>query len=200
MNLAARALDEGRQVLVAVPEIALADELVRAFRARFGSLVAVAHSAQRVSERWASWMSALSGDVRIMIGPRSAIFAPIQDLGLIVVDEEHDGAYKNEEGIRDHARDLAVALAGFSNCPVVLGSATPSAESFANARRGRYRLLRLTRRVNDLPMAVVEVVDLRRSATLPGDAAASNGAPLETPAPQGVPLSPRLLDALRANL
>jgi primosomal protein N' (replication factor Y) (superfamily II helicase) len=200
LNLAARALEEGRQVLVAVPEIALADELVRSFRARFGSLVAVAHSAQRASERWASWMSALSGDVRIMIGPRSAIFAPIQDLGLIVVDEEHDGAYKNEEGIRYHARDLAVALAGFSSCPVVLGSATPSAESFANARRGRYRLLRLTRRVNDRPMAVVEVVDLRRSSILPGDAAASNGAPRETPAPQGVPLSPRLLDALRANL
>ena len=200
LNLAARALDQGRQVLVTVPEIALADELVRSFRARFGPLVAIAHSAQRVTERWATWMSALGGDVRIMIGPRSAIFAPIHDLGLIVVDEEHDAAYKNEEGIRYHARDLAVALAGFSNCPVVLGSATPSAESFANSRRGRYRLLRLTRRVNDRPMAVVEVVDLRRSSTRPNDAAASNGASRETRAPEGVPLSPRLLDALRGNL
>jgi primosomal protein N' (replication factor Y) len=200
LNLTARALDEGRQVLVTVPEIALADELVRSFRARFGPLVAIAHSAQRVTERWASWMSALGGDARIMIGPRSVIFAPIHDLGLIVVDEEHDAAYKNEEGIRYHARDLAVALAGYSNCPVVLGSATPSAESFANSRRGRYRLLRLTRRVNDRPMAVVEVVDLRRSSTTPNDAAASNGGLRATPAPEGVPLSPRLLDALRGNL
>ena len=198
LNLTARALDEGRQVLVTVPEIALADELVRSFRARFGPLVAIAHSAQRVTERWASWMSALGGDTRIMIGPRSAIFAPIHDLGLIVVDEEHDAAYKNEEGIRYHARDLAVALAGYSNCPVVLGSATPSAESFANSRRGRYRLLRLTRRVNDRPMAVVEVVDLRRSSTTPNDAAASNGG--LRAAPEGVPLSPQLLDALRGNL
>jgi primosomal protein N' (replication factor Y) (superfamily II helicase) len=200
LNLTARALDEGRQVLVTVPEIALADELVRSFRARFGTLVAIAHSAQRVTERWASWMSALGGDARIMIGPRSAIFAPIHDLGLIVVDEEHDAAYKNEEGIRYHARDLAVALAEFSNCPVVLGSATPSAESFANSRRGRYHLLRLTRRVNDRPMAVVEVVDLRRSSTMPNDAAAGNGASRETPVFEGVPLSPRLLDALRGNL
>jgi primosomal protein N' (replication factor Y) len=199
LNLTARALDEGRQVLVTVPEIALADELVRSFRARFGSLVAIAHSAQRVTERWASWMSALGGAVRIMIGPRSAIFAPIHDLGLIVVDEEHDAAYKNEEGIRYNARDLAVTLAGYSNCPVVLGSATPSAESFANSRRGRYRLLRLTRRVNDRPMAAVEVVDLRRSSTVPNEAA-SNGRLRETPASEGVPLSPRLLDALRENL
>jgi primosomal protein N' (replication factor Y) len=199
LNLTARALDEGRQVLVTVPEIALADELVRSFRARFGPLVAIAHSAQRVTERWASWMAALSGQVRIMIGPRSAIFAPIHDLGLIVVDEEHDAAYKNEEGIRYHARDLAVALAGYSNCPVVLGSATPSAESFVNSRRGRYRLLRLTRRVNDRPMAVVEVVDLRRSSTMPNEAA-SNGRSRETPATEGVPLSSRLLDALRENL
>src|SRR5215467_10095698 len=199
LNLTARALDQGRQVLVTVPEIALADELVRSFRARFGPLVAIAHSAQRVSERWASWMSALGGVVRIMIGPRSAIFAPIHDLGLIVVDEEHDAAYKNEEGIRYHARDLAVTLAGYSDCPVVLGSATPSAESFANSRRGRYRLLRLTRRVNDRPMAAVEVVDLRRSSTMPNEAA-SNGRLPETPAPEGVPLSPRLLDALRETL
>jgi primosomal protein N' (replication factor Y) len=135
LNLAARALAAGRNVLIMVPEIALADEIVRSFRARFGALVAIAHSAQSVSERWASWMAAIGGHARVMIGPRSAIFAPLHDIGLIVVDEEHDASYKNEEGIYYHARDLAVALAGYSKCPVVLGSATPSSESYANARR-----------------------------------------------------------------
>jgi len=201
LNLAARALASGRQVLVLVPEIALADELVRSFRARFGAMVGIAHSAQTVTERWASWMAALGGEARIMIGPRSAIFAPIRDVGLIVVDEEHDAAYKNEEGIRYHSRDLAVALGGFCNAPVVLGSATPSAESFANARRGRYRLLRLTRRVNDLPMAEVEIVDLRRemaAARSPSPAARPSGNAAAVPDP--VPLSEPLKDALRANL
>lgn len=200
LNLAARALAEGRQVLLIVPEIALADEIVHSFRARFGRQVAIAHSAQSVTERWASWMSALGGEARIMIGPRSAIFAPMHDVGLIVVDEEHDAAYKNEEGIRYHARDLAVAFAGYSNCPVVLGSATPSAESFANSRRGRYRLLKLARRVNDRPMAAVEVVDLRRANLRVPDAAPTNGAVSEKPAPDAVPLSPQLIDALRTNL
>ncbi|MGH7865862.1 MAG: DEAD/DEAH box helicase, partial [Candidatus Binataceae bacterium] len=130
MRLAAEALAAGRQALVLVPEIALADEIVRSFRARFGTLVGIAHSAQTVTERWTSWMSSLRGDARIMIGPRSAIFAPLGDAGVIVVDEEHDAAYKNEEGIRYHARDLAVALGSFARCPVVLGSATPSAESY----------------------------------------------------------------------
>ncbi len=143
LQLAARTLAAGRNVIVMVPEIALADEVVRSFRARFGSLVGIAHSAQNVTERWASWTAALSGEARIMIGPRSLIFAPLHDAGLIVVDEEHDAAYKSEEGIRYHARDLAVVLARFTRCPVVLGSATPSAESFANTRRGRYHLLRL---------------------------------------------------------
>ncbi len=160
LHLAERTLKAGRSVVVMVPEIALAGEIVRSFRARFGAQVGIAHSAQNVAERWASWKSALSGQARIMIGPRSLVFAPIHDPGLIVVDEEHDPSYKNEEGIRYHARDLAVVLARMAGCPVVLGSATPSAESFANARRGRYRLLRLPRRAGDRAMASVEVIDL----------------------------------------
>ena len=207
LHLAARALAAARQVLVMVPEIALADEVVRSFRARFGAQVAIAHSAQNVSERWASWMSAIGGAARIMIGPRSVIFAPIRDAGLIIVDEEHDAAYKNEEGIRYHARDLAVALGGYSRCPVVLGSATPSAESFANSRRGRYRLLRLARRVNDRAMAEVEIVDLRRATPPPlaaaADANGRNGVavPAKPAAPtDAVPLSPVLIETLRANL
>ncbi len=161
LRLAAEALAANRRVLVLVPEIALADQVVRAFRARFGALVGIAHSAQNVAERWASWMAALSGDSRIMIGPRSVVFAPLPDPGLIVVDEEHDSAYKSEEGIRYNARDLAVALGRFAKCPVVLGSATPSAESYVNTRRGRYRMLRLGRRVGDRALAAVEIVDLR---------------------------------------
>jgi primosomal protein N' (replication factor Y) (superfamily II helicase) len=198
LNLAARALSAGRNVLVMVPEIALADELVRAFRARFGAMVGVAHSAQNVAERWASWMAALGGEARIMIGPRSAIFAPLPDAGLIVVDEEHDASYKNEEGIRYHGRDLAVALGGYSKCPVVVGSATPSTESFANARRGRYRLLRLTRRINDRPLAEVEVIDLRRDADARPSAPSANG---DGGSPDdAIPLSPALMTALRGNL
>ncbi len=194
LQLAARAIAAGRNVIVMVPEIALADEVVRSFRARFGSLVGIAHSAQNVTERWASWSAALSGEARIMIGPRSLIFAPLHDAGLIVVDEEHDPAYKNEEGIRYHARDLAVVLARFARCPVVLGSATPSAESFANTRRGRYHLLRLPQRVNDRAMASVEVIDLRM-----GLAQARAAKPAEKK-PDAVPLSPELIAALRENL
>ncbi len=207
LNLAAKALAAGRNVLIMVPEIALADEIVRSFRARFGSLVGIAHSAQSVSERWASWMAAIGGQARVMIGPRSVIFAPMHDAGLIVVDEEHDASYKNEEGIRYHARDLAVVLAGFSQCPVVLGSATPSSESYANSRRGRYRLLRLSRRVNDRAMASVEVVDMRREvaeARKLSAAKPTNGAGLAkaqtAEVPDTVPLSTTLVTALRENL
>ncbi len=190
LQLAAQCLAGGRQALVLVPEIALTDYLVQSFRERFGAMVAVAHSAQNISERWAAWNASLSGQARILLGPRSALFAPIHDLGLIVVDEEHDPAYKQEESIRYQARDLAVVLARHSSCPIVLGSATPSAESFANARAGRYRLLRLQRRINDRPMAAVEIVDLRREPRPP----AEEGAP--TP----VPLSAPLVDALKTTV
>lgn len=206
LKLAASALAAGRQVLLLVPEIALADQIVRSFRARFGPLVAVAHSAQNQAERWASWMAALGGQARIMIGPRSAIFAPLGGLGLVVVDEEHDSAYKQEEGIRYHARDLAVVLARLARCPVVLGSATPSAESFFNARRGRYRLVRMTRRVMERPLAEVEIIDLRQefARTLARDSArgeaAGAGGGTKADAPQAVPLSAPLLEALRQNL
>jgi primosomal protein N' (replication factor Y) (superfamily II helicase) len=202
LKLAAAALEADRQVLLLVPEIALADQIVRSFRARFGPLVAVVHSAQNVAERWASWMAALGGQARIMIGPRSAIFAPLNGLGLIVVDEEHDPAYKQEEGIRYNARDLAVMLGRLARCPVVLGSATPSSESFLNARRGRYRLLRMARRVMERPMAAVEIIDLRQEFKKDPAYEKNGGAPgvKKTDEPRAVPLSAPLLDALRANL
>jgi primosomal protein N' (replication factor Y) (superfamily II helicase) len=200
LKLAAAALEADRQALVLVPEIALADQIVRSFRIRFGSLVAVAHSAQNVAERWASWMAALGGQARIMIGPRSAIFAPLNGLGLIVVDEEHDPAYKQEEGIRYNARDLAVVLGRLAQCPVVLGSATPSSESFYNARRGRYRLLRMARRVMERPMAEVDIIDLRQEFARAQKSEAAAGTGKKSNEPQAVPLSAPLIDALRANL
>jgi len=202
LQLAREVLKAGRQVLVLVPEIALADQVVREFRARFGPLVGIVHSAQNVAERWGGWMGALSGQARIMIGPRSVVFAPIHGLGLIVVDEEHDPAYKQEEGIRYNARDLAVALGQFSECPVVLGSATPSAESFTNARRGRYRQLRLSRRVNERELAQVEIIDLREHfarARASNKSSVEGGADGDTSV-GAVPLSPPLVDALRENL
>jgi primosomal protein N' (replication factor Y) len=192
LQLAAQCLEQGRQVLVMLPEIALTDYLVQSFRSRFGALVAVAHSAQKISDRWAAWNAALSRHARILMGPRSALFAPIHDLGLIIVDEEHDPAYKQEEAIRYHARDMAVVLARHSSCPVVLGSATPSAESFANARSGRYRMLQMKRRINDRPMAPVEIVDLRREPRPEGEQRES--------APAPVPLSAPLIAALKATL
>jgi len=210
LQLAAIALAAGRQVLVLVPEIALADQVVKAFTMRFGRLAGVAHSAQNVSERWSNWMDALSGRSRIMIGPRSAVFAPLNDLGLIVVDEEHDTAYKQEEGIRYNARDLAVVLGRFSNAPVVLGSATPSAESYANARRGRYRMIRLANRAGTREFAAVEVIDLRehmkddqplKDAQI---SAASTAPPPSSANPASadgaVPLTVPLIAALRENL
>ena len=200
LKLAAAALEAGRQVLLLVPEIALADQIVRSFRARFGPLVAVAHSAQNLAERWANWMAALGGQARIMIGPRSAIFAPLNGLGLIVVDEEHDPAYKQEEGIRYNARDLAVVLGRLARCPLVLGSATPSSESFHNARRGRYRLLRMARRVMERPMAEVEIIDLRQEFARAHKSATAAGAAKKLNEPAAVPLSAPLLNALRANL
>ena len=218
LRLARMALECGGQVLVLVPEIALADELVASFRARFGDLAVVAHSALGVAERWAGWMAALSGRARIMIGPRSAIFAPLAGLRLVVVDEEHDAGYKQEEGVGYHARDLAVALGRFARCPVVLGSATPSAESFANAKGGRYRLLRLSSRIGERPMARVELVDLRARASDGGAGARAAGATsgaraggatspdsiaahrAAEQAPSSAPLSRELVSALRENV
>ncbi len=213
LQLAARCIERGRQVLILVPEIALTDQLVESFRNRFGQMVNLAHSGQNIAERWAAWNAALSGETRIMIGPRSAIFAPIRELGLVIVDEEHDSAYKQEDGVRYNARDLAVVLGGFSSCPVVLGSATPSAESYNNARSGRYRILELPRRVQDRPLAEVEVIDLRqefskkagRDASTAAGGAARPAEPRTAAAEDGagqpqLPLSTALLDALKANL
>jgi primosomal protein N' (replication factor Y) len=158
----ARAREAGLGALVLVPEIALTPQLAGRFRARFGGDVALLHSGLSDAERHAEWLRLRGGEARICVGVRSAIFAPVQGLGIIVVDEEHDPSFKQDEGPTYHARDLAVVRAKQAGALCLLGSATPSLESMENARRGRYRLVELPARVDDRPMPPVEVVDLSR--------------------------------------
>ena len=152
----------GKRVLMLVPEIGLTHQLVERVRQRFGQRIAVLHSGVRSSLRWAEWQRIARGDAPVIIGTRSAIFAPVNQLGLIVVDEEHDGAYKQEDSVRYNARDLAVVRGRISSCPVVLGSATPSLESYLHSQSQRYTLLSLPQRIASRPLPEVEVVDLRR--------------------------------------
>ncbi|MCU0539921.1 MAG: primosomal protein N' [Desulfobacterales bacterium] len=168
MRLAAERLSAGRGVLVLVPEIALITQTERRFRARFGERVALLHSALSDGERYDQWCRILEGEALIAIGARSAVFAPFADLGLIVVDEEHDGSYKQEGGLPYHARDLAVVRGRQCGCPVVLGSATPSLQSTYNARSGKYLELRISRRVRERPLPEIRVVDLRGCRDLRG--------------------------------
>jgi primosomal protein N' (replication factor Y) len=156
----ARALELGKSAVVLVPEIGLTPQLVQRFRERFGNLVAVLHSGTSRGERAREWHRLRNGVARVAIGVRAAVFAPVDHLGLIVVDEEHDPSFKQEDRLCYHARDMAVARAKLSGCSVVLGSATPSLESFSNAEAGRYRKLTLPTRVDDRVMPVVELVDL----------------------------------------
>jgi primosomal protein N' (replication factor Y) len=161
LEAAKTALETDRDVLVLVPEIGLTHQLVQRTRERFGTSVAVLHSGLTPSERWAAWRHIRMRDVRVVVGARSAVFAPLGRLGLVVVDEEHDGAYKQEDGIRYNARDLAVVRARLAKGVVVLSSATPSAESFHAATIGRHRLLELRGRPEARPLPSVEIVDLR---------------------------------------
>ena len=160
---------QGRQSLILVPEIALTPQLLDRLEARFPGDVAVLHSGLTAAERWRHWWRIAHGAVKVVAGARSAVFAPVRELGLIVVDEEHDTSYKQEEGVRYHGRDLAVVRGRIVGCPVILGSATPSVESYHNARSGRYRMLELTERVEARPMPRVEIVDLK---TRPGQSTA----------------------------
>ncbi len=158
----ARALQAGRGALVLVPEIALTPQLAGRFRARFGAEVALVHSGLSDAERHAEWLRLRHGEARICVGVRSAVFAPVRDLAIVVVDEEHDPSFKQEDGPAYQARDLAVVRAKQAGALCVLGSATPSLESLENARRGRYRLIGLPSRVDDRPLPQVEIVDLRQ--------------------------------------
>src|SRR6266516_2209052 len=159
------ALERGRSAIVLVPEISLTPQTVEGFKGRFAEAqdaVAVLHSHLSEGERHDEWHKIHSGRARIVIGARSAVFAPLKDLGLIVVDEEHENTYKQEEAPRYNARDVAVVRARIEKCVVVLGSATPSLESYHNGVRGKYRLATLSQRIDEKQMPLMRIVDLRQ--------------------------------------
>lgn len=185
LELIIEALKHGRSALVVVPEIALTPQLLDRFENRLGQRVAVLHSSLKPHQRWQHWSSVLSGETKVVIGARSAIFAPMKDLGVIVIDEEHDGSFKQGEGIRYNARDLAVVRAKLVGCPIVLGSATPSLESFHHARAGKHQLLTLKSRFFTSRPLSFDLVDLNRLK------------PWEMPSRN---ISPKLLTALKEAL
>ncbi|MCK5485300.1 MAG: primosomal protein N', partial [Desulfobacterales bacterium] len=161
MQVAAETLSKGKHVLVLVPEIALITQMERRFRARFGERIAVLHSGLSAGERFDQWSRIIQQEADIAIGARSAIFAPFTDVGLIVVDEEHDTSYKQENNLRYNARDLAVVRAKLNDCVALLGSATPSIQSRYNASAKKFIEVKLEERVKSRPLPKVKIVDLR---------------------------------------
>ncbi|WP_446008481.1 primosomal protein N' [Candidatus Electrothrix sp.] len=154
-------LKQEKTVLILVPEIALSSQLEGHFYSRFGDTLAILHSGISKGERFDQWQRILQGKVRIVIGARSAVFAPLAAPGLIIVDEEHEPAYKQDDGLRYNGRDMAVLRAKFADCPVLLASATPSVTSFYHAEQGKYCLLTMSKRIHDQVMPEVDIVDLR---------------------------------------
>ncbi|HXG50135.1 MAG TPA: primosomal protein N' [candidate division Zixibacteria bacterium] len=185
-----RVREQGRQSVILVPEISLAPQLLDRLVARFPERVGVLHSALTAAERWNHWWRIARGEVDVVVGARSAIFAPVPRLGLIVVDEEHDPSYKQEEGLCYNARDVAVVRGKISGCPVVLGSATPAIETYENCRQKRFRLLELTKRIRERPLPRIQIADLR-------SAGASEPA---GPPPEHRLISPQLAGLLESNL
>jgi primosomal protein N' (replication factor Y) len=161
LALIEKVIAQGKQALLLVPEIGLAPQTVRRLRDRLGVAVQVLHSNLAEGDRARAWLRARSGEAKVILGTRSAIFTPLPNAGLIVVDEEHDSAYKQQEGFRYHARDLAILRGRALNVPVVLGSATPSLESLANVQAGRYRTLHLRARPGAIRAPQVQIVDMR---------------------------------------
>ncbi|GGE41767.1 primosomal protein N' [Pullulanibacillus camelliae] len=154
-------LEQGKEAIVLVPEISLTPQMVERFRGRFGGEVAVLHSGLNRGEKHDEWRKIHRGEVRVVVGARSAVFAPFKNLGIIIIDEEHETSYKQEESPRYHAREVAIFRGEFHHCPVILGSATPSLESYARAQKGVYQLATLSERVNQKPMPPVTIVDMR---------------------------------------
>ena len=161
-------LDQGRGAIVLVPEISLTPQTVERFRSRFGETIAVLHSHLSDGERHDEWYRIYEGKARIVVGARSALFAPVERLGLIVVDEEHEPSYKQAEAPRYNARDVAVMRGRLESCAVLLGSASPALESFCNVRNGKYALAELTHRVDHRQMPRVRIVDMRVEAEQSG--------------------------------
>jgi len=161
MRAMSKALSLGRSAMMLVPEIALTPVFSRRLRARFGDQVAIFHSSLQKGERFDEWTRVRNGDARVVIGTRSAVFAPVKNLGLIVVDEEHESSYRQQESPYYNARDVAIVRAQKESATVVLGSATPSLESFHNARKGKYHFVTLPERIGARPMAEAKIIDMR---------------------------------------
>ncbi|GAK30658.1 primosomal protein N' [Weissella oryzae SG25] len=159
----AETLAIGRTALMLVPEITLTPQMVRRVQGRFGAQVAVMHSGLSDGERYDEWRRIKRGEVKVVVGARSAIFAPLENIGLIIIDEEHEGSYKQDENPRYHARDVAIWRAEYHHATVVLGSATPSLESRARAQKGRYKLLKLTKRAQNSSLPTATIVDMREA-------------------------------------
>ncbi|WP_251546272.1 primosomal protein N' [Limosilactobacillus caecicola] len=157
----AQALKQGKTALLMVPEISLTPQIVGRVRTRFGEQVAVLHSGLSAGERYDEWRRIERGEARVVVGARSAVFAPLQNLGIIIMDEEHETSYKQDDSPRYHARDVAKWRSRYHHAPLLLGSATPSLESYARAMAGNYQLLQLPHRVNQRPLPPIKVVDMR---------------------------------------
>lgn len=156
-----KVLEEGKEAIMLVPEISLTPQMTERFRSRFGEMVAVMHSGLSVGEKYDEWRKIQQGKVKVVVGARSAIFAPFTNIGLIILDEEHESTYKQEDSPRYHARDVAIWRSEFYNCPIILGSATPALESFARAKKGVYRLLSLKHRALHQALPTVFIADMR---------------------------------------
>ncbi len=185
MQVAAEVLKNRRKVLVLVPEIALITQMESRFRARFGECVAVLHSALSAGERYDQWTRIMRGEATVAIGARSAIFAPLSNIGVIIVDEEHDASYKQEGSLRYNARDLATVRAKQNKCVALLGSATPSIQSYYNVTTKKFTELTLETRVEQRPLPEISIVDLRRTRDMRGIRRF---------------ISPELLQAMKASL
>ncbi len=169
------ALRQDKGAIVLVPEISLTPQTIERFRSRFGGVIAVLHSHLSDGERHDEWHRIHDGQARIVIGARSAVFAPVRNLGLIVVDEEHENSYKQEEAPRYNARDVAVMRGHMQGCAVLLGSATPALESYHNARKGKYRLVTMRHRVDHRTMPGMQIVDMRQEAERTGRVSVFSG-------------------------
>ncbi|MFC4023204.1 primosomal protein N' [Oceanobacillus longus] len=154
-------LNKDKEAIVLVPEISLTPQMVKRFKGRFGSNVAVMHSALSAGEKYDEWRRILRKEVKVVVGARSAVFAPFENLGIIIIDEEHETTYKQEDQPRYHARDVAIHRGESNHCPVILGSATPALESYARASKGVYKLSTLSERTNKKAMPEVEIIDMR---------------------------------------
>lgn len=161
LHAISRALAAGKNALMLVPEIALTPQMVKSVRARFGKEVALLHSGLSEGELYDEWRKIRRSEVRVVVGARSAVFAPLKNIGVIVIDEEHESTYKQEDNPRYHARDVALWRSKYNQCPLVLGSATPSLASRARAQKNVYKLLRLTKRANNKQLPQVNLLDLR---------------------------------------